>query len=450
MSERQRVLIMGAGGRDFHVFNTLYRSDETVEVVAFTAAQIPHIDDRRYPPVLSGPLYPRGIPIEPEEELEHWIEELEVDEVVFAYSDVSLELVDRERRRVEATGARFSTFDPERTLIDSARPTVAVCAVRTGCGKSQVARHLATALRSAGKRVGVLRHPMPYGELERQVVQRFAEIDDLERHHCTIEEMEEYEPHIRAGGSVFAGADYSVILAAAEHSSDVIIWDGGNNDAPFVRPDLLITLLDPLRPGDELRYFPSRYNLESADILLVVKSGHATPEGVAEVERNARRYNPDALVLRGRSPIALEDDDLVRGRRVLVVEDGPTTTHGGMGYGAGLLAARAAGAAEIVDPRPYALGEIAQAFEHFPHLERVLPALGYGDRQIAELQATIERVDCDAVVIGTPIDLRRIIDIRQPTVRASYSWEDAGEPGLAELVIERLFPDGTGEGPAAC
>ncbi len=438
MSERQRILILGAGGRDFHVFNTLYRNDPTTEVVAFTATQIPHIEDRRYPPVLSGELYPEGIEIHPEEELERLIRERGVDEAIFAYSDVSLDHVEKTRRRVETAGARFSTFDPETTMIQGTKPCVAICAVRTGCGKSAVSRHVAAVLRDMGKRVAVLRHPMPYGQLDRQVVQRFAELDDLERHDCTIEEMEEYEPHIEAGDLLFAGADYQKILDAAEEEADVIIWDGGNNDTPFLRPDLFITLLDPLRAGDELRYFPSRFNLERADVLIIAKSETATEEQLEQSRASARQHNPEATLLMGNSPYALADPNAVRGKRVLVVEDGPTTTHGGMGYGAGWLAAREGGAAEIVDPRPWAKGEIADAFAHFPHLREVLPALGYGERQLSDLAATIDRVDCDVVVVGTPIDLARVIEIDRPSVRVTYRYEDAGEPKLAAAIRERL------------
>jgi predicted GTPase len=435
------VIIMGAGGRDFHVFNTCYRDDPGTRVIAITAAQIPHIDERRYPPVLAGPLYPEGVPIVPESRLEALIASERVDEVVFAYSDISLDEVERQAARVRAAGAElgteFTTFDPERTMLPVDVPCVAVCAVRTGCGKSAVSRHVAGVLRELGLRVAVVRHPMPYGQLERQVVQRFAEIADLARHDCTIEEMEEYEPHIVAGGIVFAGADYRQIADAAQREADVLIWDGGNNDTPFLRPDLYITLLDPLRAGDELRYFPSRYNLEHADVLIVAKSAQADAEQLRIVEGNARAHNPNAILVRGLSPITLSDPEAVRGKRVLVVEDGPTTTHGGMAYGAGFLAARRAGA-EIVDPRPYARGEIAEAFARFPHLEKVLPALGYGAGQIAELEETIARVDCDVVVIGTPIDLTRVVRTAKPTVRALYGYADAGEPTLRAILSERF------------
>ena len=435
---RTRVVIMGAGGRDFHVFNTRYRHDHTSEVVAFTAAQIPHIEDRRYPPVLSGALYPEGIPILPDEDLERIIDDRGVEEAIFAYSDVSPGEFERVRQRVRAAGAKFAPFDPTATQIPVAKPCVAVCAVRTGSGKSGVSRHLARALKENGRRVGVIRHPMPYGQLERQVLQRFRTIDDLARHECTIEEMEEYEPHLRAGSSVFAGADYAKILGAAEDESDVILWDGGNNDNPFYVPDVLVTLLDPLRAGDEVTYFPSRWNLENAHVLVVAKTDQATQEQIDAVLASADKYNPSAAVVMGASPYTLDDPEAVRGKKVLVIEDGPTTTHGGMGYGAGLLAARAGGAAEIVDPRPWATGEIAEAFEHYPHLEEVLPALGYGDQQLRDLTQTIDKVPADVVVVGTPIDLRRVITIEKPAVNVTYGYADAGEVALADTVMGLL------------
>jgi predicted GTPase len=440
VTERTKVLILGAGGRDFHVFNTRYRHDPTRDVVAFTAAQIPHIEDRRYPPVLSGALYPDGISINPETELEALIGEHAVDHVIFAYSDVSTAEVDQMRTRVEGAGARFDTYPIVATQLPVARPCVAVCAVRTGCGKSGVSRHLTAALRARGHRVGVIRHPMPYGHLQQQTVQRFAHLDDLERHQCTIEEMEEYEPHIAAGSVVYAGADYTKILGLAESESDVILWDGGNNDTPFLRPDVLVTLLDPLRAGDESSYFPSLWNLENADVLLVAKTDQASPEQVEAVLESARRYNPNATVVLGRSPYRLDRPELVRGKRVLVVEDGPTTTHGGMAYGAGFLAAKEAGASAIVDPRPFASGEIAEAFEHYPHLQDVLPALGYGPGQLEDLERTIDRTDCDAVVVGTPIDLSRVVRIDKPVTRASYGYEDGGDVSLATVVLNRLSP----------
>ena len=433
-------MILGAGGRDFHVFNTRYRHDPTCEVVAFTAAQIPHIENRSYPPVLSGALYPDGISIHPETDLEALIGEHSVDDVIFAYSDVSTAALDQMRTRVEGAGARFDTYPIVATQLPVARPCVAVCAVRTGCGKSGVSRHLTAALRARGHRVGVIRHPMPYGHLQQQTVQRFAHLDDLERHQCTIEEMEEYEPHLAAGSVVYAGADYAKILGLAESESDVVLWDGGNNDAPFLRPDVLVTLLDPLRAGDESSYFPSLWNLENADVLLVAKTDQATPEQVESVLDSAQRYNPNATVVLGRSPYRLDRPELVRGKRVLVVEDGPTTTHGGMAYGAGFLAAKDAGAAAIVDPRPFASGEIAEAFERYPHLRDVLPALGYGPDQLEDLQRTIDRADCDAVVVGTPIDLSRVVPIDKPVARASYGYEDGGDTALSNVVLNRLSP----------
>jgi predicted GTPase len=437
MTGRTRILIAGAGGRDFHVFNTCYREDRSCEVVAFTAAQIPHIDDRIYPPVLAGPGYPDGIPIVAEREIERLVVEQAIDQVVFAYSDVTRDAVAALGRRVHAAGAAFATFDVEATLLDASRPVVAVCAVRTGCGKSSVSREVVRILRRLDQHPAVLRHPMPYGRLKDQVVQRFATVEDLAQQRCTIEEMEEYEPHIAAGSVVFAGADYARILAAAEREADVVVWDGGNNDLPFVHPDLHLVLLDPLRAGDELRYFPSRENLERADALIVVKTDQASPEQIAAVEASARSHNPSAALLRGASPIRLSDPDLVRGRRVLVVEDGPTTTHGGMAFGAGWLAAQAAGAT-IVDPRPHAVGAIADAYRRFPHLEAIVPALGYSPRDVEELETTIAAADCDAVVIGTPIDLSRILTIRQPCVRAAYRFEQVGGPPLEDLVAAAI------------
>jgi len=436
MSERIRLVIMGAGGRDFHVFNTCYREDAGIEVVAFTAAQIPDIDDRRYPPILAGPLYPDGIPIRPEADLEAIVAEHEVREVVFAYSDVSYDYLDAVRGRVEETGATFQLFDADATMLESSKPCVAICAVRTGCGKSAVSRHVVRILRELGLRPGILRHPMPYGKLTDQVVQRFATIEDLADQKCTIEEMEEYEPHIESGSVVFAGADYRRILDAAEAESDVIVWDGGNNDTPFVEPDLFITLVDPLRPGHEATYFPGRWNVERAQVVVIAKSDSAGDEAIATVRENISMLNPKAKVVLGRSPVELADPEAVRGKRALVVEDGPTATHGGMGYGAGFVAAQAAGAAAIVDPRPFLEGRIKAAFEKYPHLRSVIPALGYGDAEIADLEATINRVDCDVVVVGTPIDLTRIVEIDKPAVRATYAFEEGSKPGLGEIVRE--------------
>jgi len=442
MADRTRVLILGAGGRDFHVFNTCYRDAPAREVVAFTATQIPEIDRRVYPPELAGPLYPKGIEVFPEADLQRLVRERKVKEVVFAYSDVPQTYVDEMGRHVRALGASFAPFDPDRTMLRSRLPCVAVCAVRTGCGKSAVSRHVVGALKELGRRPVVLRHPMPYGNLKDQAVQRFARLEDLQAHHCTIEEMEEYEPHILAGNVVFAGADYARILAAAEKEGDVIIWDGGNNDTPFVRPDLHVTLVDPLRPGHELSYFPGRWNLERADVVVVPKIDEARPQDIETVERNIAQVNPGARICRGRSPVAIADPAAIRGKRALVVEDGPTATHGGMGYGAGLVAARRAGAAAIVDPRPHATGLIAEAFRAYPHLHDVLPALGYGAKEMKDLETTIDRTDCDVVVVGTPIDLSRVIRIRKPAVRVTYGFEEASQPGLAAAVADHFQRSG--------
>jgi predicted GTPase len=433
IDSRERVLIMGAGGRDFHVFNTCYRDNDRFRVVAFTAAQIPHIEHRIYPPELAGPLYPSGIPIHSEAELERLVDEQSVDEVVFAYSDVSFDFVESISARVQGIGARFSTFKPERTFLDSEKPCVAVCAVRTGCGKTPLSRLVAAHLRELGLRPGIIRHPMPYGNLRQQVVQRFATLEDLREQNCTIEEMEDYEPHIEDGGIVFAGADYQKIIAAAEAESDVLVWDGGNNDTPFVRPSLLITILDPLRAGHEVDYFPGKWNFEHADVLVIAKIDQATPEQLEIVHTNIERHNAEAKVIDGRLAIHVDDAKALRNRRVLIVEDGPTITHGGMGFGAGYLAAKT-NAAEIVDPRPYAVGEIAEAYQKFPHVREVVPALGYADVQLADLQNTIQRVPCDLVMVATPMDLSRVIRIDQPTVRVTYAFEERGEAQLPELL----------------
>ncbi len=428
---------MGAGGRDFHVFNTCYRGDDRVRVVAFTAAQIPHIEERIYPPELAGPQYPAGIPIHSESDLERLIRGESVDEVVFAYSDISYKFLETISQRVTAAGAQFSTFDPQRTAIQSVKPCIAVCAVRTGCGKSPVARCVAAHLQALGLRPGIMRHPMPYGNLRQQVVQRFATLDDLQRQHCTIEEMEEYEPHISDGRVVFAGADYEKIIAAAESEADVLLWDGGNNDTPFVRPQLLITLLDPLRAGDELDYFPGRWNFEHADVLVITKIDEATPEQLSLLHKNISEHNARATVIEGRLTIQLDNPQAVAGKRVLIIEDGPTITHGGMPYGAGYLAAKRAGGV-VIDPRPYAVGEIDAAYKKFTHIGDVLPALGYGQSQLADLQATIDRVPCETVVIATPVDLLRVVPIDKPTTRVTYTFEECGAAQLPELLRATL------------
>ena len=431
------VLIMGAAGKDFHVFNTCYRGRDDVRVVAFTATQIPHIEDRTYPSSLAGEGYPDGIPIYPEEELADRIRELAVDEVVFAYSDIDDDYLAGRRRVVEDAGARFTTFDVDATMIPSSKPVIAVCAVRTGCGKSQTSRRIVTLLRERGLRTIAIRHPMPYGDLAKQAVQRFATLADLTRHDCTIEEMEEYEPHIQNGAVVYAGVDYAAILSQAEEEADVILWDGGNNDTPFFKPDLWITVADPHRPGHELSYFPGRTNFERADVVILNKVDTAEPENVAVVERNAREHNPDALVVHAASPVRVPDPEAIRGKRVLVVEDGPTLTHGEMKYGAGVVAARKWGAAEIVDPRAHAVGEIAETFQKYPDIGTLLPAIGYGQRQMEDLRATIAACPCDLVLVATPIDLARVVRIDKPAMRVTYDLAEKGD----ELIraIERAI-----------
>ena len=433
----RRVLIMGAAGRDFHVFNCCYRDRPGFEVLAFTAAQIPHIEDRRYPAELAGSLYPAGIPIHPETELDALLVAGTVDEVVFAYSDVSLAYVDARRRRVEAHGVAFSTFDVDATMLVSSKPVIAVTAVRTGCGKSQTSRRVTKILGALGKKTVVVRHPMPYGELVSQAVQRFADYDDLDRHGCTIEEREEYEPHLENGVIVYAGIDYAAIVEQAQREADVIVWDGGNNDTPFYRPDLWIAIADPHRPGHELDYFPGTDNFARADLIIINKVGSADPDSIARVEANAMRVNPDARVVRRDSALDVPDPGLIRGKRVLVIEDGPTTTHGGMAFGAGVLAARENGAAEIVDPRRWAVGEIAETFRQYPDTGALLPAMGYGDAQVRDLEATVEAVDCDLVLVATPIDLTRLIDIRKPTMRIGY-FMPPGDGTITEAVRRAL------------
>ncbi len=433
----RKVLIMGAAGKDFHVFNTCYRQNENARVVAFTATQIPHIENRRYPAVLAGKNYPDGIPIHPEEQLAWLVRDLQVDEVVFAYSDVSFDYLAERKQLAESAGARFSTFDVDATMLPSSKPVIAVCAVRTGSGKSQTSRKVVSLLRERGLRTIVVRHPMPYGDLAKQVVQRFASLDDLELQDCTIEEMEEYEPHLRNGAVVYAGIDYARILAEAEREADVILWDGGNNDTPFYRPDLWIVVADPHRPGHELSYFPGRINFERADLILINKCNTAKPADIAAVEKNARTLNPGALVIRADSPVRVPEPERIRGKRVLVVEDGPTLTHGDMKYGAGIVAAKQWGAASIVDPRAYAVGEIAETFKRYPGIGTLLPAMGYGEQQMKDLEQTIERTPCDLVLVGTPIDLARVIRIAKPHLRVTYDLEGEG-PAFAQAVERAL------------
>jgi predicted GTPase len=431
------VLIMGAAGRDFHVFNTCYRGRGDARVVAFTATQIPHIDARRYPPSLAGPGYPEGIPIHREERLESLIQELQVERVVFAYSDVSREHLERARRRVESAGARFETFDVDASMIRSSKPVIAVCAVRTGCGKSQTSRWIVALLREQGMRTIVVRHPMPYGDLAQQAVQRFASVSDMERHRCTIEEMEEYEHHIQSGAVVYAGVDYRAILERAEAEADVILWDGGNNDTPFYAPDLWITVADPHRPRHELDWFPGWINFERADVILINKVDTASKSAVAEIERNARHVNPRARIVLAESPVSVPDERAIRGRRVLAVEDGPTVTHGGMRTGAASVAAQRWGAAELVDPRPYLKGELRDTFAQYPGIGALLPAMGYGAQQVVDLEATIDAVPCDLVLVGTPIDLTRVVRISKPVMRVTYSLR-TDDPALRAAVLEAV------------
>ena len=423
----RKVIIMGAAGRDFHVFNCCYRDNADYDVVAFTATQIPHIEDRRYPAALAGAQYPDGIPIHAEEELEGLISRHGVDDVVFAYSDVSNEYVDTRRKLVEATGAAFATFDVDATMLPSSKPVIAISAVRTGCGKSQTSRRVTHILKDLGKKTVAIRHPMPYGDLARQAVQRFATFDDLDLHECTIEEREEYEPHLHNGVIVYAGIDYAAILEQAEKEADVIVWDGGNNDTPFYKPDLWIAVTDPHRAGHELSFYPGTANFERADLILINKVDSGKPEDIELIEKNAAKHNPDATIVHGRSPLDVGDPEAIKGKRVLAVEDGPTTTHGGMPFGAGVLAARQHGAAEVVDPRPWVKGEIAETFEHYPETGPLLPAMGYGEAQISDLEATINAVDCDLVLVATPIDLTRLLHIEKPHMRIGYRLVEEGD-----------------------
>jgi predicted GTPase len=439
---RTRIVIAGAAGRDFHNFNVAYRHRADVDVVAFTATQIPNIDGRLYPPELAGPLYPAGIPIATEDQLDALIRTHEVDVVVFAYSDVTHEHVMHVASRALAEGASFELLSPRATMLAATKPCVAVCAVRTGAGKSQTTRRVAELLRESGKRVAVIRHPMPYGDLARQAVQRFERYEDLDEADATIEEREEYEPHLAAGNLVFAGVDYAAILHEAERDADVIVWDGGNNDTPFVRPDVHIVVVDPHRPGHELRYHPGETNLRMAHVCVVNKVDSATQEGVDAVLRSIRDYTENASVILAASPIYVEGDvDMIRGKRVLAIEDGPTLTHGEMAYGAAVLAARQHGATELVDPRPFAVGSIAETYRRHPHVGALLPAMGYGRRQVEDLRATIARSDAELVLIGTPIDLRRLLELDQPALRVSYRLQEMGEPTLADVLRERGLLD---------
>ncbi len=433
-----KVIILGAAGRDFHNFNCRFRGNDQYEVVAFTATQIPDIDGRKYPAELAGDLYPNGIPIEDEAALPELIARYGADLCVMSYSDRSYQQVMSLASIVNAAGADFSMLGERETQLKSSKPVISVCAVRTGCGKSQTSRRICKILREAGKKVVAVRHPMPYGDLVAQRVQRFAEIGDLAKHKCTIEEMEEYEPHIAAGGVIYAGVDYEAILREAEKEADIILWDGGNNDTPFYKSDLHIVVADPHRPGDEIGYFPSETNVRMADVVIINKVVEAEFENIEQVRENVRSVNPDAVIIDGASPLTVTGDVELLGKKVLVVEDGPTLTHGNMTYGAGVVAALRMGAEELVDPRPWAVGRIAETFELYPEIGTLLPAMGYGEEQVADLEKTINAVDCDVVVIGTPIDLTRVVKISKPTVRIQYELQEIGEPNLPQLLARFL------------
>ncbi|MFQ6613386.1 MAG: cyclic 2,3-diphosphoglycerate synthase [Fidelibacterota bacterium] len=428
------TIIMGAAGRDFHNFNVLYRNNPQVRIVAFTATQIPDIDGRVYPATLAGELYPDGIPIFDESELSDLIRKYDVEDVIFSYSDIAHENVMHKASAVLAAGAHFKLLGCQPTMIKSTKPVIAVGAVRTGCGKSQTTRRVAEILKAAGKKVAAIRHPMPYGDLAAQAVQRFATLDDLKKHKCTIEEMEEYEPHITTGTIIYAGVDYEAILRQAEQEADVILWDGGNNDMPFYKPDLNIVVVDPHRPGHETSYYPGETNLLMADVVIINKIDTADGEAIDDVRWNVRQANPSAVIIDAASPIAIEDASLVNGKQALVIEDGPTLTHGEMTYGAGMVAAEKFGAEDVVDPRPYTVGKITETFEKYPDIGTLLPAMGYGDRQMKDLETTIRNTECDVVIIGTPIDLRRVITIDQPTVRVTYDLQEIGSPTLNDVL----------------
>lgn len=436
--EKTKVIIMGAAGRDFHNFNVYFRDNERYEVVAFTATQIPDIAGRMYPAELAGKLYPNGIPIYPEDQLEELIVKHDIDQAIFAYSDLSHVDIMHKASAVMAAGADFRLMGPNTTMLKSKVPIVAIVAVRTGVGKSQTTRYVSQALIDAGLKVVAIRHPMPYGDLAKQAVQRFATYEDLDIHECTIEEREEYEPHIDRGVIVYAGVDYGRILEEAEKEADVILWDGGNNDFSFYKPDLTITLVDPHRAGHEVLYHPGETNVRLADVVIINKVDTAKPEDVETVRKNVQRINPRAQIIDAASPVTVEDPEMIRGKRVLVVEDGPTLTHGGMGYGAGVVAARQFGAGELVDPRPFAVGSIVDTLERFHHLEPLLPAMGYSKKQIDELETTINRSDAEVVLIGTPIDLRKVLKIDKPAVRVRYELEQESGPDLRDIVCSKF------------
>jgi len=434
---KRKVIIIGAAGRDFHNFNIFYRDQEEYQVVAFTAAQIPDIDDRKYPAELAGKLYPEGIPIRAEEELPELIAEFNVDDCVFSYSDVTYQKVMGLSAIVQAAGANFMLLGPKATMLKSTKSVIAVCATRTGCGKSQTSRKIIQILKAKGLKVVAVRHPMPYGNLNSQRVQRFAAVDDLIKHRCTIEEMEEYEPHLMNGVVVYAGVDYEAILREAEkdpNGCDLILWDGGNNDFTFYKPDLLVTVVDPHRPGNELTYYPGEVNLRMADVVIVNKTDTAPPAGIQTVYKNIQKVNPTAQVIKGTSPIRVDNPAVIKNKRVLVIEDGPTLTHGEMKIGAGTIAASQYGAIECIDPREHVVGKLAATFKTYPNIGKVLPAMGYGAQQIRDLEATIENTHCDAVIIGTPIDLKRIVKINKPSTRVYYELQEVGSPNLEEIL----------------
>ena len=439
--QKIKVVIMGAAGRDFHNFNVYFRNNSAYEVVAFTATQIPGIEGRTYPPELAGPNYPKGISIYPEEELPKLIQEHDIDQVIFAYSDVSHEYVMHKASIVLASGADFRLMGPKTTMLRAKVPVVSVGAVRTGSGKSQTSRQVAKILKNKGLRVVVVRHPMPYGDLRKQIWERFASYEDLDKYECTIEEREEYEPHIDNGIIVYAGVDYGKILEEAEKEADVIVWDGGNNDLPFYKPDLHIVVADPHRAGHEVAYHPGEANLRMANVVIINKVDTADPQNVKQVKENVKMVNPKAMILDAASPITADQPELIKGKRALVIEDGPTLTHGNMPYGAGTIMAQRLGAKEIVDPKPYAVGSIKETYKKYVHLGTILPAIGYGEKQIAELKETIDRTPCDVVVIGTPIDLRRVMTINKPTVRVNYELQVLG-PFSLEQVLEEFLQRG--------
>ncbi|MCL2759701.1 MAG: cyclic 2,3-diphosphoglycerate synthase [Treponema sp.] len=436
MSQR-KIIIIGAAGRDFHNFNTFYRDNPAYKVVAFTAAQIPDIAGRKYPASLAGKLYPQGIPIHEQKDLEKLIKDLDADECVFSYSDISYNAVMGLGAKVNAAGADFTLMGYKNTMVKSTKPVIAVGAIRTGCGKSQTSRRIAEALMARGLKVIAVRHPMPYGDLEAQKVQRFATIQDLTKHKCTIEEMEEYEPHIARGNVIYAGVDYEAILRAAENDPngcDVILWDGGNNDFPFYKPDLMVTVVDPHRPGHELSYYPGEVTLRIADVVVINKIDSADFDKIQEVRANIEKVNPKAVVVDAASTLTVNKPEVIKGKRVLVVEDGPTLTHGEMKIGAGVVAAKRFGAAELVDPRPYAVGKLAETFKTYPEIGKLLPAMGYGKQQMKDLAATIAKTKCDSVVIATPIDLQRVIKIAKPCTRVEYSLQEIGQPNMDDVL----------------